>query len=94
MPPLDPQRELAPVAPIGRMQVFVYARKDLPADSIDDVLAMIRSSPGRVSCGSAGGITRLAAEQLDRMPPWREALAEYLARPYFHNMFAQYRKVA
>ena len=37
---------------------------------------------------------RLAAEELDRMRPWREALAEYLARPYFHNMFAQYRKVA
>ena len=37
---------------------------------------------------------RLAVEGLDRMRPWRPALAEYLARPYFRDMFAPYRKVA
>ncbi|CAA7621641.1 NAD(P)-dependent oxidoreductase [Magnetospirillum sp. UT-4] len=34
---------------------------------------------------------RLRAEGLDRMRPWREALAEYLARPYFQALFAPYR---
>lgn len=32
---------------------------------------------------------RLRAEGVDRMRPWREALAEYLGRPYFRQMFAE-----
>lgn len=35
---------------------------------------------------------RLQAEGLDRQRPWREALAEYLARPHFRALFASYRK--
>lgn len=35
---------------------------------------------------------RLRAEGLERMRPWRAALAEYLSRPYFHDLFAPYRK--
>ena len=35
---------------------------------------------------------RLRAEGLDRMRPWRAALAEYLARPYFHDMFKDFRR--
>lgn len=37
---------------------------------------------------------RLAAAGLDRMRPWREALGDYLSRPYFREMFRPYRKVA
>ncbi len=37
---------------------------------------------------------RLKAEGLDRMRPWREALAEYLHRPHFQNLFAAYRTAA
>lgn len=32
---------------------------------------------------------RLAAEGLDRQRPWREALAEYLKRPYFKRLIAE-----
>jgi dTDP-4-dehydrorhamnose reductase len=32
---------------------------------------------------------RLAAEGLERQRPWRDALAEYLARPYFARLVAQ-----
>lgn len=35
---------------------------------------------------------RLRAEGLERMRPWRDALAEYLSRPYFRTLFAPYRK--
>ncbi|CCQ75633.1 NAD(P)-dependent oxidoreductase [Magnetospira sp. QH-2] len=34
--------------------------------------------------------TRLRADGLDRMRPWRTALKEYLARPYFKDMFKEY----
>ena len=60
----DPRRELTAVAHVGRMQVFVFARTDLPVSGIGELLALIRSRPGQLSCGTAGGITRLAAEQL------------------------------
>lgn len=33
---------------------------------------------------------RLRAEGLDRQRPWRDALAQYLAGPYFKNMFQEY----
>lgn len=33
---------------------------------------------------------RLKAEGLDRMRPWRDALREYLARPYFQKMFQSF----
>jgi dTDP-4-dehydrorhamnose reductase len=33
---------------------------------------------------------RLQAEGLDRQRPWRQALAQYLSRPYFRSMFASF----
>ncbi len=35
---------------------------------------------------------RLRTEGLDRLRPWRVALAEYLARPYFQAMFEDVRR--
>ena len=60
----DPLRDLAPVIQLGRLQVQAYARKDLPADTLDQLLALMRSRPGALACGTSGGLTRLAAEQL------------------------------
>lgn len=34
---------------------------------------------------------RMIEENLDRQRPWRVALSEYLARPYFNNLFERYR---
>jgi dTDP-4-dehydrorhamnose reductase len=34
---------------------------------------------------------RLSAEGLDQQRPWRIALSEYLARPYFQSLFERYR---
>ncbi|WP_460019393.1 SDR family oxidoreductase [Magnetospira thiophila] len=35
---------------------------------------------------------RLRAEGLDRMRPWRDALRDYLARPYFQDMFRDHTR--
>ncbi len=78
---IDPQRDLAAVMQVGRMQVFVFGRADLPAASLDELLPWIRSRPGQARCGSAGGITRLAAEQLQLRAGVPIIIAEYKGTP-------------
>lgn len=77
----DPLRDLHAVMQVGRMQVFVFGRKDLPASNLGELLPWVRSRPGQVSCGSAGGITRLAAEQLQMRAGVPMIIAEYKGTP-------------
>jgi tripartite-type tricarboxylate transporter receptor subunit TctC len=77
----DPRQVLAPVMQVGRMQVFVFARRDLPAASLDELFELIRRQPGILTCGTAGGITRLAAEQLQQQARAGLVIVEYKGTP-------------
>lgn len=60
----DPLRDLVPVVPVARMPLLVYARRDLPADDPESLTRALRQAPAGLSCGNAGGGTRLTCEML------------------------------
>lgn len=67
--PYDPYKDLAPVAALARLNLFLIARKDFPANSVKEFLAYLKAHPGKVTYGSAGNGTgmHLAGELLNAM---------------------------
>ena len=51
--PFDPEK-LVPVAAAGRATLFLLARPDVPARTVDELVRHMKANPGRLSFGSAG----------------------------------------
>jgi len=64
--PFDPARDLAPVAALARLNLFLVTRGDFPANNVRDFLGYLKAHPGKVTYGSAGNATglHLAGEML------------------------------
>ncbi|MDM0066910.1 tripartite tricarboxylate transporter substrate binding protein [Variovorax sp. J31P207] len=62
----DPMRDFMPVSQLTRIAALVTVRAGLPVDNFPDLLKLIRSSPGKLTYGSAGNGTtsHLATELL------------------------------
>jgi len=58
-PALNPARDLRPVASLGHAQLYLVAKKDLPAQSAGDLVKMARAAPGKLSYGSGGPGTQM-----------------------------------
>jgi tripartite-type tricarboxylate transporter receptor subunit TctC len=50
----DPMKEFKPVILLAEAPSILIVRQDLPAKSVQDVLGLARSQPGRLTYGSAG----------------------------------------
>lgn len=63
--PVDPLKDLAPLAKVGTAPVVISVKKDLPARSIKELVELAKAKPGALSYGSGGlGTTHnLAAEE-------------------------------
>jgi tripartite-type tricarboxylate transporter receptor subunit TctC len=55
--PYDPDKQLVPVTLLGYVQNALVVRKDLPVNSVKELIALARSKPGALSMGSAGSGT-------------------------------------
>jgi tripartite-type tricarboxylate transporter receptor subunit TctC len=53
-PGYDAQRDFAPLAGIGSFEHAFVARKDLPANSIAELIALAKRDPGKLNYGSTG----------------------------------------
>jgi len=64
--PLDPAKDLVPVAALARLNLFLVTRGDFPARDVREFIAYLKRNPGRVTYGSAGNATglHLAGEML------------------------------
>ena len=61
----DPLNDLVPVAPVGDSAQTVIAANSLPANSLNELIALARREPGKVLYGSAGvGTTAHLAGEL------------------------------
>jgi tripartite-type tricarboxylate transporter receptor subunit TctC len=60
----DPEKDLAKVAMLGGVKLFLIARPDFPARDVREFVAHAKSRPGKLSYASAspGSMTHLAAE--------------------------------
>lgn len=63
-PLYDPINGFAPVALVGKGPLLLVARKDLPSNTLSQLLAFARQKPGALTFASTGlgGITHLSAE--------------------------------
>ncbi len=55
--PYDPEKDLMPVALLGYVQNALIVKKDLPVNSVKELIALAKSKPGRLTMGSAGNGT-------------------------------------
>ena len=54
---LLPSRDLTPVAGIGRTQMYLVAKPQMPAKDVKDLVALAKAQPGKMSYASAGAGT-------------------------------------
>jgi len=64
----DPVRDFAPVAQVGALVYGVAVHPDVPARTLDELVALIRQQPGKLNYGSpgVGNVVHLGAERLKR----------------------------
>ncbi|TCZ55260.1 Bug family tripartite tricarboxylate transporter substrate binding protein [Roseicella aquatilis] len=62
--PFDPLADLQPVALVGVIPMVLMANKELPANTLQELIALFRANPGKYDYGSAGNgsALHLAAE--------------------------------
>jgi tripartite-type tricarboxylate transporter receptor subunit TctC len=75
----DPTRELKPVILLAEAPSILIVKQDLPARSVQELLALARSQPGKLSYGSAGNgsAMHMAAELFRYM-----SKVDYVHVPY------------
>src|SRR6185295_383074 len=52
--PYDPRRDFEPVALVAAQPLFIIARKNFEPNTLAEVLAYLKSHPGKVTQGTAG----------------------------------------
>jgi tripartite-type tricarboxylate transporter receptor subunit TctC len=68
----DPLRELAPISQVAFTPNLLTVPNDLPVRSVEELVALVRATPGKLSFGSAGvGTTQHLAGELFK---WRAKL--------------------
>jgi tripartite-type tricarboxylate transporter receptor subunit TctC len=55
--PYDPESDLLPVAMVSSSYGLMAARKDLPANNLQEFIALAKQQPGKFTFGSAGAAT-------------------------------------
>ena len=67
--PYDPERDIVPLAQLTRQPNLLCVRKDLPVDSVAELIAYARANPGKLNYASSGvgSPLHLAAELFKHM---------------------------
>ena len=58
-PALNPERDLRPIVSLGHAQLYLVAKKDLPAKTANELVEMAKASPGKLTYGSGGAGTQM-----------------------------------
>lgn len=56
-PPFDPERDLAPIGLVTTSSMFIAVHVSVPAQSLQDLIALARAKPGTLQYGSSGNAT-------------------------------------
>ncbi len=62
--PFDPATDLAPAAFVGKIPMVLLLNKDIPANTLPELVALLRANPGKYDYASSGngGAVHLATE--------------------------------
>ena len=79
--PYNPLTDFVDVALIAEIPLILIARKDFPAESVEDFVAYAKANPGKLNYGSAGSVGRASrlrdARTRDRRPVSTRALPRH-----------------
>ncbi|HVF64786.1 MAG TPA: tripartite tricarboxylate transporter substrate binding protein [Casimicrobiaceae bacterium] len=66
--PFDPEKDLAPVASVALVRVYLITHPSVPATTVTEFVAHLKANPGKLSYGSAGtgSSPHIAGEMLQR----------------------------
>jgi tripartite-type tricarboxylate transporter receptor subunit TctC len=81
--PYDPQRDLAPIALIGKAPVIIVARNGLPAATLKEFVDYAKANPGKLTAGYPGNGTQghITGELLQQRAGISFAQAQYRGSP-------------
>lgn len=67
--PYDPVNDFAPVAVIARSELLLSVNPSVPANTLQELIALAKAKPGQLNYASAGagGTSQLASEMLNMM---------------------------
>ena len=67
--PFDANKDIVPVAAVARVAVYLLTRPDLQVKNVNELIALLKANPGKLSFGSPGTGTspHLAAEMFKSM---------------------------
>ena len=65
--PYDPVKDFAPVARLGVTAFVIMVKPDFQAKTVDELIALAKSQPGRLSGGSGGGGGQISIALLKSM---------------------------
>ncbi|HEY4252135.1 MAG TPA: tripartite tricarboxylate transporter substrate binding protein [Roseomonas sp.] len=62
--PFDPDADFAPIALVGQVPMVALVNKDIPAQNLQELIALFRANPGKYNYASSGngGAVHLATE--------------------------------
>ncbi|MBO9513241.1 MAG: tripartite tricarboxylate transporter substrate binding protein [Variovorax sp.] len=83
--PYDPQRDLAPVTPLGKGWLVLVVNKDLPAADLREFIAYVKARPGKVFLGSGSPGLRVPGELLKQMAGLDSTNVQYKGSPLAMN---------
>jgi len=67
--PFNPEKDLAPIAAVARVHLYLETHPDVPVKTVEDFMAYLKANPGKLSYGSPGqgSSPHLAGEMFKRM---------------------------
>jgi len=65
-PPFDPRKQFSPISLVAATPLLLVIRKESPIQSVADLIAQAKRSPGTVTYGNSAGLYQLAMESLNQ----------------------------
>jgi tripartite-type tricarboxylate transporter receptor subunit TctC len=59
--PYDVLNDFEPISPLAPVPLFLFARKTMPAESLNEFIAWLKANPDKTSAGNTSAAQRLAA---------------------------------
>ncbi|WP_439588344.1 Bug family tripartite tricarboxylate transporter substrate binding protein [Hydrogenophaga sp.] len=83
--PYDPQKDLAPVTPLGKGWLILIVNKDLPVKNLAEFIAYVKARPGKVFMASGSPGLRVPGELLKQMAGLNSENVSYRGSPLAIN---------
>jgi tripartite-type tricarboxylate transporter receptor subunit TctC len=79
--PYDPVKDFAPVTALGKGGQIMVVNPSLPVKSVEELLALARKEPNKLSFGSGSSSSRIAGELLQQMTGVKILHVPYKSNP-------------